>query len=262
MTEQTMPTHKRRGRSPNYPGIDLGEAIERARQLYEHELKYPAPIDTIFAHWKYKPNSGPALVAIAALKRFGLLVEEGSGSRRKARLSDRAVAILLDDREDSKERLRHIQEAALEPPIHQELWNRYAASLPSDSNLRYVLQTEKAFTEAGAKDFISQYKRTIAFAKLAECDTLSEEQEDKLGEEESMTPQEAATALLVKPPSGKHEPETHARVIQIPISASKWVALQAAFPIGDAEWTRMLAVLDAMKPALVSEESRKDQEKS
>ena len=57
--------------------------------------------------------------------------------------------------------------------------------------------------------------------------------------------------LLDTPPLPK--PKTEARqprIVQLPISASEWAALQAPFPLTEAKWEQMMAVLQAMKPAL------------
>ena len=61
-------------------------------------------------------------------------------------------------------------------------------------------------------------------------------------------------------PATIQEPSTdtkkHAsRVIQLPISQTEWAALQAPFPLTADQWRQMLAVLEAMKPALVGEEA-------
>ena len=39
--------------------------------------------------------------------------------------------------------------------------------------------------------------------------------------------------------------------MQLPIAPSEFAALQAPFPLTEAKWDQMLAVLNAMKPALV-----------
>src|SRR2546425_830513 len=106
----------KRQRSPSYPGIGLETAIERARELYKQEGRNAAPNDAILGHWGYKPRTGPGLVTIAALKRFGLLDSEGSG---KSRLSNLALRIILDEREDSPDRDAAIKQAALTPSIHK-----------------------------------------------------------------------------------------------------------------------------------------------
>src|SRR5438552_17689881 len=100
------PAHKpKRQRSPSYPGIGLEVALERARSLYREEGRNAAPNEAILHHWGYGPKSGPGLVTLAALKRFGLLTGEGSG---KSRLSNFALRIILDEREDSPERAEAI----------------------------------------------------------------------------------------------------------------------------------------------------------
>jgi hypothetical protein len=255
MVEGTPGESKRkRGRSPSYPGIDLGEALDRARTLYEKEGRNAAPVSAIYGHWGYGANTGPGMIALAALKKFGLLVDEGSGAGRKARLSDDALRILLDEREDTfgrLERQRAIQEAALKPAIHAELWGRYGSALPSDATLRFELQTERAFTKRGVEEFIPQFKSTLAFAQLTGRAKLSGSQKDK-EEDESESPMAPPTTLVDTPVLPK--PKTEARqprVVQLPISASEWAALQAPFPLTESQWQQMLTVLDAMKAGLV-----------
>jgi hypothetical protein len=246
MTEQATEARRRkRSRSPSYPGIDLGEAIERVTALHEKEGKHAAPINAILAHWGYKAGSGPGLVAFAALKKFGLLVEEGSGANRKGRLSDEAVAMVLDRRPDSPDRPRRIREAALRPLIHQELWQKYGGDLPSEDTLRYELQVEKGFTDRAVREFIPEYKRTIEFARLAGHDKLSAEAGDSRKEREPPTAAVTSRTIEMGPIGGE------TRAVQIPVSTTKWAILQAPFPLTEAEWKQMKAVLDAMKPALV-----------
>ena len=90
-----------RHRSPAYPSINIDEAVERARVLYEKEGEHPALVRTAAAHWGYKPKSSGGLMVISALKAYGLLIDEGSGADRKVRLSDDGIAIVQDEREIS-----------------------------------------------------------------------------------------------------------------------------------------------------------------
>ena len=258
-------TKRRRGRSPSYPAIDLKIALQRSYALYEIERNHATPVETILAHWGYKPTSGKGLVALAALKKFGLLIDEGSAKARKARLSDDAIKIALDTRPETGDRYKALQKAALMPTIHLEIWNKYGASLPSEANLRYELVTERGFTEAGADEFIPQYKRTLAFAHMQDNGKLSVDDEDKDGQGEGiMTP----PATLTDPPPTPLTPtdtaKRESRVVQLPISATEWAALQAPFPLTEVEWKRMDEVLKAMKPALsvASAEPNKEHTKS
>jgi len=250
MAESENAAHKpKRERSPNYPGIDLGEALERATKLYDMEGKNAAPLSTVLQHWGYKPQSGAGLVAVAALKKFGLIDDEGKGDRRRTRLSDLALRIIRDDRPDSRERVEAIQEAALTPPIHRELWSEFKGSLPSDENLRYTLKMYKGFTDLGAKEFVRQFRSTIAIAKLPESDMLSGDEEDKEEDESEglMTP----PATLQDAPPPPSVTNRGSRVYQIPISAGESAALQITYPLTTKGWAQMMKVLEAMKPGLI-----------
>src|SRR5574340_110258 len=171
MTDVDEPKRKRE-RSPSYPAISLGPAVEKAKDLYRVEKGYATPIYTILKHWGYRPRSGAGLVAVAALLKFGLLEDEGSGNARKAKITDLAQRIIRDTREESPDRDRLLRESALRPQIHRELWERFGAALPSDSNLQHTLIFEYGFTDGGASEFIRQFKATIAFAQLGEEDMI------------------------------------------------------------------------------------------
>jgi hypothetical protein len=112
------------------------------------------------------PQTGPALQTIAALGHFGLFEFEGSGDRRGARLTELAFNILLDKQPTSPERDELIRQAALKPKIHNELWQKWQAALPSDFTFETYLVRDRGFSEAGARDLIPEYKATLAFAKL------------------------------------------------------------------------------------------------
>src|SRR4051794_41034670 len=117
MNEIDEPKRKRE-RSPSYPAISLGPAVEKAKDLYAIERSYLTPIDTILKDWGYRPRSGAGLVTVAALLKFGLLEDEGSGPNRKAKITEFAQRIIRDNREESPDRERLLREAALRPQIH------------------------------------------------------------------------------------------------------------------------------------------------
>jgi hypothetical protein len=179
MAEETATAKRRKGRSPAYPGLDLEAALEKARQLYANENHHPASIETILDHWGHAAKSGAGLVAVAALKKFGLLEDAGKGDARKAKLTSRALDIIHDERNDSADRRAAIRAAALEPVIHRELWDAYDGKLPSDKNLRFHLIRERGFTENGADDLIRELRATFSFARLTESDSMSEIDGDK-----------------------------------------------------------------------------------
>ncbi|HSS47520.1 MAG TPA: hypothetical protein VLX28_01115 [Thermoanaerobaculia bacterium] len=128
--------------------------------MYQAERRNTAPLEAVAHHWGYSPNSSAANRTIAALLAMGLL-EVGD---RKARLTDRAVRILLDEREPSPEREQIIREAALLPRLHRKLWDRYRGEFPSDSTLRLHLITEEGFNEGSVGDFLRVFRETLEFA--------------------------------------------------------------------------------------------------
>lgn len=254
MSQPDQPAYKRkRSRSPNYPGIDLGDAIDRANRLYDMEGQNVTPLNAALGHWGYKPQSGGGLVVVAALKQFGLIEDEGSGEHRMIRLSALALRIIRDDRPNSPERREAIQKAALAPRIHNDLWTEFQGSLPSDENLKYKLKISRGFSDLGATEFVRQFRSTVAFTQLDQSAIVSGSGEDRAVEgtggsgtsgEESRE-EEAVSA-------GRRQ-----RTVQLPISGTEWATLQAPFPISEGAWQQMMAVLNAMKPAL-TEASEED----
>lgn len=176
-------------RSPAYPAIDLETAIARARELWTSEKLNTAPVSVILGHWGYAKVSSNGLVVLSALLKFGLLMDEGTGEKRKARLSELARRIILDDRPTSPERDAAIREAALNPTIHKEFWDTYKELLPSDDNLKYELKVNKHFTDSAAVNFIKELHSTWSFAKLAEYANMSAGGKDK-------TPLETESAMF------------------------------------------------------------------
>ena len=152
---------RRKVRSPSFPFISLREAVDRARAFYEAEQRNAARPETAAAHWGYSPKSSGGKQTIAALRAFGLL--EGD---TLIKLSGRALRILLDEREASEERERLLKQAALLPPLHSRLWERYGADLPSAQTLRLSLILDEGFNENSVDDFLTEYKETLEFAKL------------------------------------------------------------------------------------------------
>jgi len=137
-------------------------------------------------HWGYSKKSGSGLKAVAALKSFGLIEVEGSGAGRRVKLSELALRIILDDREDSPDRAKAIATAALKPKIHKKLWDLWGTEMPSHSSIRHHLIFEEKFNEKFVNDFIKEYKSTVEYSKLAEqsdIETAEDQDEEEFDEE-------------------------------------------------------------------------------
>ena len=166
----------RQGRSPGFPFIPLGKAIERAELFRVAEggrPKHFAPLGSLAKAWGMGSKTGPFLQTVAAMGHYELMDFQGSGENRTARLTEMALNILLDKQPISPERDDLIRKAALAPKIHNELWQKWKDALPSNSTLETYLIRDREFTEGGAKDLIEEYKATISFAKVEQPVTIT-----------------------------------------------------------------------------------------
>ena len=168
MSENSSPKRKLT-RSPGYPSLYLGEAIERAKVLWEKEKRHAAPLSAIESHLGYKVGGGAVARVISALGKFGLVVDEGIGSAKQYKLSESALKILLSP-ENSIEQRREIRASALKPALHQELWEQYQGSLPSDETLRSYLVLKRNFNPGMVDEFIANFRATLDFAGTVDDD--------------------------------------------------------------------------------------------
>lgn len=150
-------------RSPSFPFISLPEALERARAFFDREHRHETEPEVAVRHWGYSPRSSGGNQTLAALRAFGLLEMVGEG---KVRLTERAVRILLDEREESPEREQLLRQAALSPALHARIWERYKGVLPSDATLRLYLVADEGFNERSVDEFIAELKETLAHAGI------------------------------------------------------------------------------------------------
>jgi hypothetical protein len=156
----------KRIRSPAYPALNLKTAIEKAYDFYKAEGRNTAALPVTLEHWGYSKRSGSGLKALAALKSFGLIEVTGSGDSQRVKLSDLALRIILDDREDSPDRAKAVAAAVLQPKIHKKLWNLWGSEMPSHGNIRHHLIFDEKFNEHFVDDFIKEYKSSIDYANV------------------------------------------------------------------------------------------------
>ena len=175
---------QKRFRSPAYPAITLQKAVERATELYTNALHHPAPVPVLATSWGYGKKSSGLFATIAALKQFGLLVDEGTGPKRRFKLTSPAIRIVRDPDPDSEKRCEALRVAALAPKIHKELWEKYGLgglSGSMDMTLKSYLTVDRSddgeapYSDGVADEVIGEYKATFAFAGLAESGTVSTE---------------------------------------------------------------------------------------
>lgn len=244
---ETQAVQKRkRQRSPSYPGINLGDALEKARILFDKDGQNSVPVDIILNHWGYASGSSLGMVALSALIKFGLLDDEGSGKSREARITDLAMEILWGDGDVEKKEA--IERAALLPTIHSELWiDEFAGDLPSNSTLEARL-VRRGFTSRAAKSFVAQFKATLSFAGLIESDSISEDENDRSdlrnAQEESSEVKPASNirrekSTRVPPVSGINSVEPEMIEIQIPLTGAAFAILQIPAELDETTWAEL-----------------------
>lgn len=231
-------------RSPSYPRIDLKQAIEFTRLIYDKEKKGKVHLRTIVKHCGYNNmNAGTGKAVQAALKYYGLIDVEGSGDNRKAWLTELSLDILLDKRCDSKKRKEAIKKAALNPGINSELWEKYDGNLVSREELEYHLIRERGFTEKGMVNFLSNFYSTLEYSDLI---LPSDEEKTKNPQSDKPKKEEAI----------RHPNRDGVHSYILPLTTDCSVELLGSFPLTEEEWDRMMDVLKAMKAGLVEKEIR------
>jgi hypothetical protein len=157
-------------RSPNFPSIDLGAAIGRAKVIYEREKRAATSADVILKHLGYKRRSGAAGRVLSALLQYGLLEKHNT----LYRLSEHAHRI-LNLSETSPERRRAMEACALRPSLFRELLTTYKDGLPSDDTLKDQLIANRQFNPTSVSLFIQVFRGTIELAKVAPGDYKGDE---------------------------------------------------------------------------------------
>jgi len=276
--ENSEKRKRKRTRSPAYPFINLETAIARAKEFYSKELRNAANVRVAMKHWGFVEESSNGAQIVAALISFGLLQDEGVGEKRKVRLTQTALRILLDERSDSKERAELIRQAALAPKIHQQLWEKWGNDLPSDAQLRHTLLLEwpVPFNENAVDTFIREYRDTIAFAKLSEYDIVGPEVNNNGGGDENAAIEELSRASAPSnspnPPApatlGERTPplpKTHMQEFVVPLSNGsravfQWPAALSKEDVDDLKDS--LKILERKISRSITKATETDQENS
>ena len=148
-------------RSPNYPALDLREAIGKIDELQKKAGRSRiSSIDAIKA-LGYTGKTGSSLRAIASLRQYGLV----EGTKDQVHVSELARQILFPTNKDSPEYLAVIQKAASSPRIFGELLAEFA-EIPDDAIIQSHLIHKKEFTPEAAAKCVKTFRETINFAKL------------------------------------------------------------------------------------------------
>lgn len=121
-------------RSPNYPQVELNEAITLVRKIFDKEGRNFAPREVVATLLGYSSVNGASEKKVSAIFAYGLL---DRNAERELRVSDLAMKILHP--ENKQEEAQALSEAALSPNLFQEIKEKWPDALPSDESLRSYL---------------------------------------------------------------------------------------------------------------------------
>lgn len=142
-------------RSPNYPAMGLPDALSEVQKIWNEEQRTPVTIEALATAMGYKSLSGPVRTKIAALRKYGLLDQNGG----RYSLSDLAMTILHGQPD---ERNRALAIAASKPDLFREFFETHPNA--SDAALNSELVLRRAFSQAGANQFIKAFRDTLSIA--------------------------------------------------------------------------------------------------
>ena len=230
-------------RGPSYPGIGLPTAIERIRPVVNAEPHNPMSGKAAAIHLGYKGTSGASLSMLADMKRYALL--EGRGDEIK--VSRDALTIIMDENnEDQSERIEALKRCSTNDALFSKI-NSNFKGVPKPATLISYL-TKDGLSPGSAKRVASNYTETMEFVDEQKKDyNTTDESNDK--------PQENDNKKIKQWPAEMKD-------IQLPYSNNAWATLRAPFPLNQAEWDQLIAVLQIMKLGLVAENKPAKEEES
>jgi hypothetical protein len=179
MTDASDPKGQR-DRSPAYPAIPLGAAIERLVAFEAYFKRHPAPLDKMGLAWGVAAKGSQADQIASALKQFGLVETEGAKGSRQAVLSEDGRTYLRANQDSIKQEI--LRRAALHPKSIAMMWNLWGADRPPDPIALDMLIMKHEFSDRGAPLFLKVYDATIDYAGLSDSDKIQSNDLERIGE--------------------------------------------------------------------------------
>ncbi|MCL4671837.1 MAG: hypothetical protein KJZ64_02645 [Sphingomonadaceae bacterium] len=140
-----------RSRSPNYPSVSLGDAIEMIRKVYQAEKRAKFPRETLASHLGYSSLNGRALSKIGAIRAYGLI-----DGREDALSVSRTALAILEAPKDSADYVDALHEAFNAPNLYQSILEEYGEDTPSEQTLRWWL-TQQGYVGDAADKALSAF---------------------------------------------------------------------------------------------------------
>lgn len=166
-------------RSPNYPVIDLGEAVQRIKMVYDKEHTHPTTRENLAKAMGYGSLNGSSASVISALSKYGLLEAVGD---EQYKISSEALDIVLHH-SGEPERVQAIQKVGFLPTLFSDLRSAYGDNLdrlPSDHTIQANL-IKRGFNPKTVGSAIRAYRDTMTFVN-EETKGLSTTEGNRKGE--------------------------------------------------------------------------------
>jgi hypothetical protein len=156
----------KRDRSPAFPELPLGEALEKLRAFEKTFGRHAAPVDKAGMAWGLKQVGG----YLAALRYYGFIEYTGTGDARQIIITEDGRNLLRAQQDSIRQQI--LKRAALRPKEIAKFWSAWGADRPPDPVCIDELVIRNGFSDRGAPLFLKTYDATIAFAGLAQADKL------------------------------------------------------------------------------------------
>jgi hypothetical protein len=162
----------RRLRSPSYPSIGLPEAISLARRIYDKASMYPYEQDVLAEFLGYDTGSSWLGLRLSALTKYGLAeIIPGNASRGKACVLTAMAETLVTWNPASDEYKSALRQAALRPPIYNDLWTQFGPDLPTNREMAAYLVDERRFNPNVINTLLADFRATAECADLKSMPT-------------------------------------------------------------------------------------------
>lgn len=254
-----------RSRSPNYPSINLGTAVEAIKEVYAKEKRAHFPRTSLAGHLGYTSINGRSLARIGAIRAYGLL----DGREDDLSVSQTAIAI-LEAPDGSTDRAEAYRAAFLSPTIFKRIHDKYGDETPSPETLRWWL-TQQGYVGDAADKTLKSY-----LASLRVVNSETEGYIPPQSEPENGTPDTADLTQMMDqamgPGRGKparrteNPPEglamgTQERVLQAGLlSKGASYRVLVSGHVGKAEFDKLIAKLQMDEDILADDDDGPDDE--
>jgi hypothetical protein len=157
----------KRDRSPAFPQVPLGEAVERLTAFEKYFGRHPASLEKAGLAWGIKQYGD----ILASLRYFGFIQYTGGSNSRQVVITEDGRNLLRAQQDSVKQQI--LKRAAIRPKEMAKFWSVWGDDRPPDPICIDQLVMDNGFSDRGAPLFLRSYDATIAFAGLAQTDKIA-----------------------------------------------------------------------------------------